>query len=137
MDPAVSLKAAERLFSSVEKGDLEALRDVFAPDAWVWHASDNKKMTVEHSIKSIRAIQRSASDYRYTEIKRQPTPDGFVQQHVLLITLLTGHKIVDRACCICGVKDGRIAFMEAYHDPAVFNVDGFGRRPTPPHAPSH
>jgi ketosteroid isomerase-like protein len=137
MDPAVSLKAAERLFSSVEKGDLEALRDVFAPDAWVWHASDNKKMTVEHSIKSIRAIQRSASEYRYTEIKRQPTPEGFVQQHVLLIMLHTGHKIVDRACCVCGVKDGRIAFMEAYHDPSVFNVDGFGRRPTPLQAPSH
>jgi ketosteroid isomerase-like protein len=128
MDPAISLLAAERLFSSVEKGDVDTLREIFAPDAWIWHNSDNKKMTVEHSIKSIRAIQKSASEYRYTEIRRLPTPEGFVQQHVLLITLKTGQSIADRACCVCSVKDGRIGHMDAYHDSAVFNVEGFGRR---------
>jgi hypothetical protein len=126
--PDESLAAADRLFSAVEQGRVEELREIFAPDARIWHNSDNRAITVEQSIKSIQAILKGSSEYRYTEIKRLPTPDGFVQQHVLLITLNSGQKIVDRACCVCSVKDGRVGHMDAYHDSAVFKVEGFAAR---------
>ena len=126
--PDESLAAADRLFTAVEKGNVEALREIFATDAWIWHNTDNRKITVEQSIRSIQAILTGSTEYRYTEIKRQPTPDGFVQQHVLLITLKSGQKIVDRTCCVCSVKDGRIGYMDAYHDSAAFKVEGFGVR---------
>jgi hypothetical protein len=126
--PDVSLAAADRLFTAVENGNVEELREIFVPDAWIWHNTDNRAISVEQSIRSIQGILGASTAYRYTEIKRQPTPDGFVQQHVLLITLKSGQKVVDRACCVCSVKDGRIGHMDAYHDSAAFHVEGFGVR---------
>ncbi len=123
-----SLAAAEQLFSAVENGNVDALREIFADDAWIWHNTDNQAIGVEELIKSIRAIQKGALEYRYTEIKRLPTPDGFVQQHVLLIKLKTGRDVIDRACCVCSVRNGRIGHMDAYHNSAAFKVDGFAAR---------
>jgi len=117
-----ALEAARRLFSAVEEGRVEELRTIFADEAPIWHNTDDRTIGVEQSIKSIRGILKASDEYRYTEIKRAPTPTGFVQQHVLLIALKTGERIVDRACCVCGVKDGRITYMDAYHDSAPFKA---------------
>lgn len=117
-----ALEAARRLFTAVEEGRIDELRAIFADDAGIWHNTDNKTIGVVDSIKSIKGILAASDDYRYTEIKRAPTPMGFVQQHVLLITLKNGQRIVDRACCVCGVRDGRITFMDAYHDSAPFKA---------------
>lgn len=125
VDPQIALAAAERLFTVVEAGDLEALREIFTPDARIWHNTDNRSISVEQSIRSIRAIQKDAQDYRYTAIRRLPTPEGFVQQHVLVMRLANGTEITDPACCVCRVVDGRVAHMDAYHDSAVFKVPGF------------
>lgn len=121
-----AIAAAERLFAAVEEGRVEELRQIFAPGARVWHNTDNKSIGVDESIRSIRALLDRSVSYRYTEIKREPTPTGFVQQHVLLITLKNGQEIVDRACCVCSVANGRVGHMDAYHDSAAFKVPGFG-----------
>jgi ketosteroid isomerase-like protein len=113
-----ALEAAGRLFSAVEEGRVEDLRAIFADDAVIWHNTDDSTINVEQSIKSILRMLKASDEYRYTEIKREPTPSGFVQQHVLLIALKNGARIVDRACCVCGVKDRRITYMNAYHDSA-------------------
>ena len=114
-----ALAAGERLFDTVEHGDLEQLRDIFAPGAMVWHNTDEKLVDVETTIANLRAIRASARLFKYTDIKREPTPGGFVQQHVLLIETADGRQVRDLACCICRVENGRIAHMDAYHDSAV------------------
>jgi ketosteroid isomerase-like protein len=129
--PDEALSAADRLFTAVEKGELEELRNIFAQDAKIWHNTDNRSIDVSTSIRSIRAIQRSATEFRYTDIRRGPLPTGFVQQHVLMIRLANGQLIADRACCICSVVAGRIAHMDAYHDSAVFKAAGFTKLDSP------
>jgi ketosteroid isomerase-like protein len=114
-----ALAAGERLFETVEHGDLDRLREIFAPGAQVWHNTDEKLVDVETTISNLRAIRASARTFRYTDIKREPTPSGFVQQHTLLIETADGRQVRDLACCICRVEDGRIAHMDAYHDSAV------------------
>ena len=107
--------------------DLDAMREIFTADAGIWHNTDNKTIGVEQSIRSIRGIKNASDEYRYTEVKRLPTPEGFVQQHVLIIRLKNGTVITDPACCVCKVEGERISQMDAYHDSAVFKVPGFGR----------
>jgi hypothetical protein len=128
VDGQEALAAAERLFNTVENGNVEELREIFASGARIWHNTDNKSIDVEASIRSIRGIKNAAAEYRYTDIRREPTPSGFVQQHVLLIRLKNGTLITDRACCICTVINGRIWQMDAYHDSASFKVPGFSLR---------
>lgn len=117
-----ALAAGERLFGAVEHGDLDELRDIFTPGAVVWHNTDEKLVDVETTIANLRKIRASARVFHYTDIKREPTPSGFVQQHTLILELADGTRIRDLACCICRVEDGRIAHMDAYHDSAATHV---------------
>jgi ketosteroid isomerase-like protein len=114
-----ALKAGERLFNTVEHGDLEDLWTIFGEGAMVWHNTDEKLTDVATSIQNLRKIRESATEFRYVDVKRLPTPNGFVQQHTLLITMPDGRKIRDVCCCVCDVKDGRITHIDAYHDSAV------------------
>ena len=114
-----SLKAGERLFSVVENGDLEELWTIFSDGAQVWHNSDDKLTSVAQSIKNLRAIKEAAEIFEYKDIRRAPTPTGFVQQHVLYVKMKDGREIHDRCACVCRVENGRIAHMDAYHDSAA------------------
>lgn len=116
---SAALAAGERLFHTVEHGDLDELRDIFAPAAQVWHNTDEKLVDVETTIANLRKIRGSATVFRYTDIRREPTPSGFVQQHLLIIEMPDGRRVRDLACCICRVENGRIAHMDAYHDSAA------------------
>lgn len=116
---AAALAAAERLFWTVEHGDLEALRDIFADGAAVWHNTDEALTDIETTIRNLARIRGEALDFRYVDVRRRPTPDGFVQQHTLLIRMPDGREIRDLCCCVCRVENGRIATMEAYHDSAA------------------
>ena len=113
-----SLSAGERLFHTVEHGDLDELRQIFADGAMVWHNTDEKLTDVETTIRNLQTIRSSASEFRYTDIRREPTPSGFVQQHILIVKTRE-REIRDLCCCVCRVEDGRIARMDAYHDSAA------------------
>lgn len=108
--------AGERLFHTVEHGDLEDLWQIFGDGAVVWHNTDEKLTDVPTTIANLRKIRESATEFRYIDIKRQPTPSGFVQQHTLLLAMPDGRTIRDLCCCVCDVVDGRITYMAAYHD---------------------
>jgi ketosteroid isomerase-like protein len=119
IDNDAALAAGERLFHTVEHGDLNELREIFSDGAMVWHNTDEKLTDVETTIANLEKIRSGASVFRYTDVKREPTPSGFVQQHTLIIEMPDGRSMRDLACCICRVEDGRIAHMDAYHDSAV------------------
>jgi ketosteroid isomerase-like protein len=129
MTAAASLAAAERLFHTVEHGDLDDLREIFTEGAMVWHNTDEKLVDVETTIRNLKAIRASASVFHYTDIRREPTPSGFVQQHTLIVEMPDGRGMRDLCCCVCRVEDGRIAHMDGYHDSAV--VNGMAHRKGP------
>jgi ketosteroid isomerase-like protein len=116
-----AMAAGERLFHTVEYGDLAELREIFTEGAMVWHNTDEKLVDVETTIANLEKIRAGASLLHYTEIRREPTPSGFVQQHLLIVEMPDGRSMRDLACCICRVENGRIAHMDAYHDSAVVN----------------
>ncbi len=118
-DANAALDAGARLFWTVEHGDLDDLRTIFAEGAVVWHNTDDALTDVETTIRNLKAIRGVATEFRYVDIRRQPTPGGFVQQHTLIVKTPDGRNIRDLCCCICRVENGRIAHMDAYHDSAA------------------
>jgi ketosteroid isomerase-like protein len=114
-----SLDAGERLFHTVEHGNLEDLRQIFTEGAVIWHNTDELLVDVETTIRTLDKIRSSAKVFRSVDIKREPTPSGFVQQHTLILEMADGRWVRDLACCVCIVKDGRVARMDAYHDSAA------------------
>jgi len=114
-----ALDAGRRLFHTVEHGDLETLRDIFADGAVVWHNTDETLVDVETSIRNLQKIRSAATVFRYDDIRRDPTPHGFVQRHTLIIEMPDGRRIRDLCCCVCSVENGRVTRMDAYHDSAA------------------
>jgi ketosteroid isomerase-like protein len=117
-DPVLQL--AERLFAAVSAGDLEALREIYAPDCCIWHNSDGVAQTVEQNLMVLAWAVQHIADLRYEEVRRQRTPTGFVQQHVLRGRIANGTELRVPACMVGTVEHGRITRLEEYLDMAHF-----------------
>jgi len=118
MSAADPLVVAERLFAAITAGDIAAVRALYAPDAVIWHNHDGIRQTPEENLTVLAWVTRHIIDLRYEEVRRQPTRDGFVQQHVLRGKTTDGKDIAIPACLVCTVVDGRITRLDEYFDSA-------------------
>ncbi len=123
-----ALALADRFFAAIEAGDLEAVRSAYAPDARIWHNHDGVTQTVDDNLVVLAWMASNLRDLRYEEVRRQPTPSGFVQQHVLRATLPGGGAFELPACIVIDLDgDGRITRLDEYLDSAAVAVLRRGR----------
>lgn len=112
------LALAERFVDAIERADVETIAACYAPDARIWHNFDNADQTVEENLKVLRWMARVLPERRYDILRRVAIPGGYLQQHVLRGTRANGEAFSMPACLVVQVKDGRIARLEEYLDPA-------------------
>ena len=113
------LELAERLFKAIEAGDIEAVKEIYAPDAEIWHNTDNLVQSPADNARTLTWITTHLRDMAYTEVRRVATEDGFVQQHVLVLTNRRGERVEIPACIVVRIADGRITRLDEYLDSAV------------------
>jgi ketosteroid isomerase-like protein len=114
-----SLELADRLFKAIERGDVKAVRDIYAPQTKIWHNFDNLAQSVDENLAVLNWVVANIAEISYTEIQRQPTPTGFVQQHVLRGKVkASGKEVAIPACIVCKVENGRITRLDEYLDSA-------------------
>jgi ketosteroid isomerase-like protein len=111
-----ALELADRLFAAITAGDVEALREIYAPDARVWHAHDGVAQSVDENLRVLAWVVKHLTGLRYEEVRRQRTDTGFVQQHVLRGTGPDGAPFALPACLVCCVARGRITRIDEYLD---------------------
>lgn len=112
-----ALDLAERFFRAVERGDIDQIRAIYAPDARIWHNHDGLEQTVEENLKVLAWMSRQVTDRRYQVQRRVAIPGGFLQQHVLHGQTVNGPFSMP-ACIVVEVKEGRISRLEEYLDSA-------------------
>jgi ketosteroid isomerase-like protein len=112
------LSLADRFFAAIPKGDLETVRAIYAPDARVWHNNDGQTQDVEQNLAVLGWVTKNISGLRYEDVRRQVTPSGFVQQHVLRGIAPNGTPLEIPACILCTVVNGRITRLDEYLDSA-------------------
>jgi len=110
------LTIADRLFSAIAAGDVAAVRALYAPDARIWHNFDDVTQTAEENLAVLQWVTTHIRGLRYDDVRRQATPEGFVQQHVLRGTVGNGVAVEIPACIVVTVRDGRIARLDEYLD---------------------
>lgn len=115
---ASALDVAERLFAAIGHGDIDAVRACYADDIVVWHNNDGVEQTRDQNLRTLAWVIKNVSGRRYEEIRRQPTPTGFVQQHVLRGTAPNGKSLELPACIVCTVAEGKITRLDEYLDSA-------------------
>jgi ketosteroid isomerase-like protein len=111
-----ALAVAERLFAAIAAGEVEAVREVYAPDASIWHNYDGATQTVDENVRVLAWVVAHVKQLRYTDVRREATESGFVQQHVLRGTAPSGAEIAIPACIVCRVEGGRITRLDEYFD---------------------
>lgn len=117
-NPAETLAIAERLFAAVQHGDIEAVRALYATQAVIWHNFDGVEQSPEENLRTLAWVTRNVTGLRYDDVRRQATPEGFVQQHVLRGVGPSGKAVEIPACIVCTVADGRITRLDEYLDSA-------------------
>lgn len=108
-------RIGDRLVAAIEAGDTAAVREIYAPDAKIWHNFDEKEQAPDENLLTLVDMHRRASNLRYTDIQRFASPGGFVQQHVLLADAKFGPMRMP-AIIRFWVGNGRITRLEEYVD---------------------
>ena len=107
---------AAAFFGAIERGDLEAVRATYAPDAIVWHNTDRQEQNVDDNLRVLAWVVRNIAERHYGDVQRVVLEDGFVQQHVLSGVGPNGAKFVLPAMMRVWVRDGRITRLDEYLD---------------------
>lgn len=108
---------ADDLFAAIERGDVDAVRSIYAPDAVIWHNNDEVEQTVDQNLAVLRWVCANLADRSYEDVRRHEWDGGFVQQHVLRFTR-DGERRGVPACIVAAVADGRITRIDEYLDSA-------------------
>lgn len=116
--PENTLALAKRFVAAIMAKDIDAIRQVYAPDAKIWHNFDGVYQTVDDNIKGVFWIHKVLKDVNYDVKRMQPFPGGYLQEHVLRGTLPNGEAFAMPAAVICTVKDGKITALDEYLDSA-------------------
>ncbi len=119
MNDTEMLAFAEKFVGAIQSGDVDTVRACYAPDAKLWHNTDNIEQTVDQNMAVLDWFIRTLPDRNYRIVRREALKDGFLQQHVLEATLPDGTHWKMDACCVIKVVDGRITRLDEYMDSAA------------------
>jgi ketosteroid isomerase-like protein len=109
---------ASDFFSAIERGDLDAVRELYSPGAEIWHNITGRSQTREENLALLRYFTGRVSELRYEVLAREFFHGGFVQRHVLHGKLASGDPIDAPVCLVVYVSRGRIERLFEYLDPA-------------------
>lgn len=109
---------SDRFAAALERGDGDAVRTFYAPDAKIWHNFDDHEQSVDENLRTLAWMHRKLPVRRYNILRREILRDGWMQQHVMQATLPDGRPFRMTACCVIQMKDGLITRLDEYLDPA-------------------
>lgn len=112
----VTETVADAFFAALEEGSVDKVLACYAPGARIWHNFDQLTLTPQGNAPGLETLFTNFPRRRYVDVRRQPTPAGFVQQHVLRLERADGVTVDWPGCIICDVADGRITRLDEYVD---------------------
>ena len=112
-------RLASEFFAAIERGDLDAVRELYSPEAEIWHNVTNRSQTRDENLALLKFFTGRVSDRRYEVLARELFPGGFVQRHVLHGRLASGELVAAPVCIVVHVSGGKIDRLFEYLDPAT------------------
>lgn len=107
---------ADRFTAAIAQADMTTMRELYTPDAVIWHCTDNIELSVDELDGLLSSIG-SASTCSVDVLSRQHTASGFVQAQVNTYTLKNGKGTVVLRCALLVTLDGeKISRVDEYLD---------------------
>src|SRR5262245_16930442 len=110
---------ASAFFAAIERGDLDAVRELYSPQAEIWHNVTNKTQTREENLALLKYFTGRVFERRYEVLAREFFRGGFVQRHILHGKLESGDLIAAPVCLVVHVSRGKVERIFEYLDPAT------------------
>lgn len=106
----------DRFFGSMQTCDTDVVLACLTDDAIVWHSFDRVAMGPADVVKSWIAMAARYTELGVADVRRQQTPTGYVQQHLLVVRSADGVRKAWPVCIVVQIADGRIARLDEYID---------------------
>lgn len=116
MSNSSTIELARRFVRALNEKDEAAIRQIYSPDARIWHNFDGKYQTIDENMKGMYWIHKRLSAINYDVVRLIEIQDGYLQEHVLRGKLASGEDFAMAACVICTVQDGRVTSLREYLD---------------------
>lgn len=108
----------DQMFEALARGDIAAARATCTPDARIWHSYDRVALDLDGIAEQWAALVAGTAERGISDVRRQPTPDGLVQQHLFYIRPAGGARKIWPVCVVARIEGGRIARLDEYIDRA-------------------
>ena len=108
----------DRMYAGLVSGDVAAARDCYTPDAVIWHSFDRIAMSRDAAAESWTAMCGHFPERRVTDVRREATTTGFVQQLVWHVRTKEGKWMGWPVCIVSEVRNGLITRLDEYLDRA-------------------
>lgn len=105
---------ARRLMHCLLTGDADGVTRLYHDDFSAWRNFDNRTLTRKQALKIVQILANNLQELRYDDVRVQPTPSGFVQQHVMRCTAPNGQAVEAHVCMIATLKDGKLLRVDEY-----------------------
>ena len=109
---------AKRFFDAVEAGDIDTLYACYAPDAKIWHNTDDAEQNRDDNAATLKGFVKRIANRVYANRRLEVFAGGFVQQHELRGVRADGVAVRLSACIVCAVENGHITRLDEYFDSA-------------------
>ena len=106
----------DQFVHAVENGDEQKLRELYHPDAKIWHNDGMGDQDIEANLEILRLMHANIAGLAYDVRRQSETTDGVYQQHLVRGTLPNGSPVDIDACIFMAIEDGKIVRIEEFFD---------------------
>jgi ketosteroid isomerase-like protein len=113
-------RLCHRLFDAIERGDLDAVEQCYAPNMTMWCNFTGETSTRYENLAALAAGAGLHRRRLYNDRIVSTFDDGFVVQYTTEVVAHNGTKRALWACLVAEVRDGKITKMFEYLDSGKF-----------------
>jgi ketosteroid isomerase-like protein len=126
MDDGDLRDLCNRFLDAVERGDLDAVAECYAPGFTFWANTPDAEQTREDNLKTLEWGKSVHRRRTYDDRSIQTFADGFVTQYSVNVVQQDGKKRSLWACIVARCRNGQITHIDEYIDSSKFS--GAGRK---------
>jgi len=113
-------KLCNDFFDAIERNDLDAVADCYAPDMTMWVNLTGTEMPREENLEVLRKGAALHRRRTYDDRRINAFDDGFVVQYTTTVVALDGTKVALSSCLVADTRDGKITKLYEYMDSGKF-----------------
>lgn len=106
------------VFDHLADGNVPAALEYMSPDARIWHCFDRIAHDREGTAREWASFVGSFPERTFTDIRSQPTANGFIRQHVMTVRTTRGQRFSWEVCVVVVMDGDRIGRLDEYLDRA-------------------